>query len=517
MPSINNLTVPIGTVTGRVASMKRLLVRQSLYLSLITALLLPAAHAQTVQPAQNDGPNTNWADTYAVAQNGPQQNTSNGTVDPSGIPLSAKPVSKEPALPRSALVQKLLDDGVNIRANEIDQYARNTTGGVKQGSRNVGQFYIGADFDLGKIFGWSGASFHFTAYRDYGLSLNTLDTGTYTKQQYIYKNPYTRWHLGLFSYEQKLMDDRLDIQVGRLGSTTYFGHLVVNCQFVSANTCGEPRMLVSETGLSLLPSATWGGNVKFKTTPNTYLDVGVFEVNPDVQPSNGLDWEIKHSTGYTLPIEFGWVQNDPKTVQYPFELKGGIYGSTAPLTDINENTKGQPLGMYGGTAATDNHIRDGFYIMGDKVIWRPDPNSPRSLNVFGGWVQQLEGQEIMRQQIYGGFVMTGPLAFRPFDTLGLNVSSFELTQAEQAYLAEARKKAGGSGVNARHQLATDLTYTIHLIKGLELTPSLQYIVHPDNSGIAKTPVLPKNLFVYAISLRVDFGVLMGFHPAAASD
>jgi porin len=173
--------------------------------------------------------------------------------------------------------------------------------------------------------------------------------------------------------------------------------------------------------------------------------------------------------------------------------------------------------MYGGTAATDHHIRDGVYLMGDKVIWRPDPDSPRSFNVFGGWVQQLEQQEIMRQQIYTGFVMTGPFAARPYDTFGLNISDFELTPAEQAYLAEARRKAGGSGWNARHQFAYDLTYSIHLIRGLELMPSLQYIVHPDNSSIPKTSVLPKNLFVYAIGLRVDIGVLMGFRPAAASD
>jgi porin len=46
---------------------------------------------------------------------------------------------------------------------------------------------------------------------------------------------------------------------------------------------------------------------------------------------------------------------------------------------------------------------------------------------------------------------------------------------------------------------------------------LQYLVHPDNSSIPKTSVLPKNLFVYAISLRLDLGVLMGFKPAAAND
>lgn len=487
--------------------MKKLLARHSLYWCLSAALLVPAAHAQS---APVDGPGANWADDYANAP----QDTATG-VAAEGKP--ARATYQEPALARPDWVQHWIDNGVNIRASLVDQFAKNTTGGVDQGSHNVGQFYVGADFDLGKIWGWTGSAFHVTVYRDYGLSLNALVTGTYTKQQYIYKNPYPRWHLGLFSYEYKGLDDRLDIQVGRLGSTTYFGHLAVNCQFISANTCGEPRMLVSETGLSLLPSATWGGNVKYKTTENTYVDVGAFEVNPTVQPSNGLNWGIEHATGYTVPVEFGWTQSDPRAVQFPFELKGGAYVSTAPLTDINLNTRGQPLGIDGGTAATDHHVRDGVYLMGDKVIWRPDPESPRSFNVFGGWVQQLEQQEIMRQQIYAGFVMTGPFAARPYDTLGLNVSEFELTTNERAYLAEERARLGGSGWNARHQTAADLTYSLHLVKGLELMPSVQYIVHPDNSAIPKTSVLPKNLLVYAIGLRVDLGVLMGFKPAAAND
>jgi len=495
--------------------MKRVVARNMLYVGLLAALLVPAAHAQAASPDEGNGPAANWADSYAASQSPVPQ--AGGSSAPDNSAAAATSAMREPMLPRAAWVQNLIDDGVNLRASLVDQYARNPTGGVYQGSRNVGQFYVGADLDLAKMFGWSGASFHVTVYRDYGLSLNALDTGTYTKQQYIYKNPYPRWHLGLFSYEQKALDDRLDIQVGRLGSTTYFGHLVVNCQFISANTCGEPRMLVSETGLSLLPSATWGGNVKYKTTENTYVDVGAFEVNPEVQPSNGLDWEIKHSTGYTVPLEFGWVNNNPRNVQFPFELKGGVYMSTAPLTEVDTNTKGLPLGIYGGTAAIDHHVRDGFYLMGDKVIWRPDPDSPRSFNVFGGWVQQLEQQEIMHQQIYAGFVMTGPFASRPFDTLGLNVSSFQLTNGEQAYLAEERAKLGGSGWNARHQFAYDLTYSIHLVKGLELMPSVQYIVHPDNSAIPKTPILPRNLFAYAIGLRADIGVLMGFRPAAAND
>jgi porin len=413
--------------------------------------------------------------------------------------------------------QGLEDLGINFRGSEIDQWARNPSGGVAEGDTNVGQLQFGADLDLKRLLGIDGGSFHFVIYRDYGQALNQNFTGTFTKQQYIYKNAFPQLHLGLFAYEQKLLDERLDIQLGRLGSTTYYGHLVTNCQFMSGTTCGEPRMLVAETGLSLLPSATWGTNIKFRPTPHTYVESGIFEVNPTTAPSNGLHFSVAQATGYTVPTEVAWVNADPNTTRYPFELKAGAYVSTAPLADPYYNTAGLSRGLHGGTALTDSHVRDGVYVMGDRVIWRPDADRPTSINVFGGVVQQLEEAEIMRQQIYTGFVWTAPSSYRPKDSLGLSISEFELTPGERYFLRDARIKAGGSGTNAAHQIAYDLTYSLHLWRGVELMPSLQYIQHPDNSVITKTTSVPANLFVYGIGLRMDLGYMAGFMRGGPSD
>ena len=417
----------------------------------------------------------------------------------------------------NSLAAWLEDAGVNLRGSEIDQWARNPTGGVSEGHTNVGQFNIGADLDLKKIAGIDGGSFHFVIYRDYGEALNQDFTGTFTKQQYIYKNPYPQLHLGLFAYEQKLLDDRLDILIGRLGSTVFYGHLVTNCQFMSGTTCGEPRMIVSEAGLSLLPSATWGTNIKFRPTAHTYVESGIFEVNPTTAPSNGLHWSVAQATGYTVPTEFGWTQADPTTTRYPFELKAGAYVSTAPLSDPFYNTKGLSRGLDGGTARQDSFVRDGVYVMGDRVIWRPDPDRPESVNLFGGIVQQLEDAEIMRQQIYTGLVWTAPSSYRPKDTLALSVSQFELTPGEQYYLRDARIKAGGSGTNAAHQLAYEVAYSLHLARGVELMSSVQYIQHPDNSTIPKTTTVPENLLVYGVGIRMDLGYMAGFMRGQSSD
>ena len=412
-------------------------------------------------------------------------------------------------------LQKLAANGVFIRANLIDQYATNPRGGVDQGRTNVGQFNIGADLDLQKMLGFDGSSFHLTVYRDYGNGLNHDVTGTYSKQQYIYKNEYPRWHLGLFAWEQKFLDNKLDVLFGRLGTTAYYAHLATNCQFQAGTTCGVPRLINSEAGYSLLPSATWALNVNYKLTPHSYIEGGAYEVNPTTQPSNGLDFSIANATGVTFPVEWGWSKMDAAENPYGFELKAGGYLSTAPLSDPYYNTAGRSKGRYGGTAREADSNRSGVYAMADHIVWRPSPGSSRNLNVFLGVVHQLETDEIMRDQVYTGFVLTGPFAARPTDTLGLSISYFRMTDAERDYLNDARIKAGGSGKNNPNQVAFELNYGWKPVPGLTLMPNIQYIIHPDNSGIPATKTVPKNLLVYGLNLQVNISRLFGLRRPAA--
>ncbi|MEE7566009.1 carbohydrate porin, partial [Xanthomonas sp. Kuri4-3] len=411
-------------------------------------------------------------------------------------------------------LQSLAARGVFLRANLINQYARNTRGGVDQDGSNVGQFNLGADFDLDSLFGASGGSVHFTVYRDYGHGLNHDVTGTFAKQQYIYKNEYPAWHLGLFAYQQKLLDDRLDLMIGRLGTTSYYAKLATNCQFQSGSHCGVPRLINSEAGYSLLPSATWAVNLRYRTGAHTYVETGIYEVNPTTSASNGLDFSVAEATGVTVPVEWGWARTDAASGPRTFELKVGGYVSTAPRPDPFYNTQGRSRGLYGGTARTVTDNRKGVYVMGDRAVWRPDPASNRNLTVFAGISQQLEVEEIMRQQIYGGFVLTGPTASRPQDTVGLSASFFDLTDKEAAYLRDARIRAGGRGRNDPHQFAFELNYGWHAHRGVIVMPNVQYIVHPDNSGLPNTPVLPRNLFAIGLNVQLNFGSMLGLRREA---
>ncbi|QWT21677.1 carbohydrate porin [Bacillus sp. NP157] len=419
--------------------------------------------------------------------------------------------------PAQNIFQQWAKDGVFIRANLINQYATNPRGGVDQGRTNVGQFNIGADLDMDKLFGITGGSFHFTVYRDYGNGLNHDVTGTFAKQQYIYKNEFPQWHLGLFAWEQKFLDDRLDVLFGRLGTTAYYAHLATNCQFMSGTHCGVPRLINSEAGYSLLPSATWALNVNYKLTRHSYIEAGAYEVNPTTSASNGLDFSIANATGITYPVEWGYVRMDPAEDPHGFEIKAGAYLSTAPLTDPFYNTRGQSKGLHGGTAREANSNRSGVYLMADRVVWRPGNTSSRNLDVFAGIAHQLETDEIMRRQIYTGFVLTGPFASRPIDTIGLSLSYFRMTDAEEKYLRDARIKAGGRGSNNPNQFTVELNYGWKPVPGITLMPNIQYLIHPDNSGIPNTKVLPKNLLVYGLNMQLNISRLFGLRRAQTAE
>ena len=63
-----------------------------------------------------------------------------------------------PPLLGNSIPAALENLGINFRGSEIDQWARNPSGGVKEGDTNVGQVNFGSDFDLQKLLGLRGGS-----------------------------------------------------------------------------------------------------------------------------------------------------------------------------------------------------------------------------------------------------------------------------------------------------------------------------------------------------------------------
>ncbi len=98
-------------------------------------------------------------------------------------------------------------------------------------------------------------------------------------------------HLTLLSYEQKLLDNRLDIEVGRLLANPNFLASPLYCNFQNNATCGAPKSIFKLTNFTYWPIATWGGHAKAWVTDTVFLHAGIYEVNPrdQLQTRNGVD------------------------------------------------------------------------------------------------------------------------------------------------------------------------------------------------------------------------------------
>jgi porin len=430
--------------------------------------------------------------------------------------VSARVPESEENGPLSPLGKQLDDLGIRIRSQLVNEAAGNPTGGVHQGSTNVGQAQLGATFDLNKIVGIEGAQFYVNFVQDYGHGLSHDVTGTFTKAQEIYKNEFNLPRLGVIAYEQKLMDDRLDIFVGRLGTTSFYGRLTNDCYFQSGISCSVPQVLNSEAGFTFATSASWASNVRYWIAPDSYLQAGAFEVDPFIQQTNGFNWSINHATGVTVPFEFSKGIFDLEKERYPGNFKIGGYVSTAPFNSPFLNTRGQSIGLVGGTPQPSSELRSGFYVMGEKTVWRPSVRDAKSIALFGGWIQPIDdNDEVVSTQIYGGATLRAPLASRPHDILSFEANYYRLSDSEVDFLRDARIKAGGSGTNNPNEFAFEMDYSALLYRGIRLTPNIQYIIHPDNSAIPATKVLPKDEIVLGMKLTVNFSSTLGL-PIAPS-
>lgn len=457
--------------------------------------------------------------TPALAQVSSPANVASGSAFEAIQPPPESPTTDNTKFkgPLGTVGSQLADDGIRFRALLTNEVATNVTGGAKQGTTNVGQVYIGADADLEKLVGWEGGKVHVTVYQDYGHGLSKNDTGTFFKQQDIYKNEFPYLHVGLISFEQTLLDDRLDVMVGRLGTTAFYGHLQPNCYFQQGATCGVPVVLNSEAGFSLLPSATWGGNVKYKINDKLYFESGAFEVNPSTAQTQGLDFSTAAATGVTVPFELGYENADFRKVRFPHEWKIGGYASTGDRTDPFFNAKNQSAGLTNTPLRNATSLRSGLYIMGDQTIWRPDPESLKSISLFGGYIQPLESDEIIDRQIYAGMLLRGPFQGREQDTIGFSATYLHVSAKEMAYLNDNRIRLHGGGIENPNEFAFELNYGIQIGNATRLTPNVQYVVNPDSSALPKIAFVPKSIVTFGLKLTMDLARLSGLPAQAASE
>ena len=174
-----------------------------------------------------------------------------------------------------ALGNTLLNDGIDFHGVLLDHFLANPSAGNLPGyTSNLGVFRPSADFDLGKIAGLSGATIHtsityfFTKDNEPGIIADTGGAADgYQTTPILSTTILTR-----LTYEQRLLDDKLDLEVGRSNVHQYF-FIPNSLDFFSYDS----PVLYVDADFNSIPYGVYMGKATYHFTPFWYVQGGAFE------------------------------------------------------------------------------------------------------------------------------------------------------------------------------------------------------------------------------------------------
>ena len=417
--------------------------------------------------------------------------------------MSATAVAADEVSSPPGPVDWLRSIGIAPRIVIDNDYASSISGGLSRGQTNAGGVVAGAELDMDKLVGVHGGTMHISFARYYGHSISATDIGNSVKVQ-GYSFPQRQWQLAQLTWEQKFADQHLTVLFGRVNTTWQFARSTYGCRFDGAPDC--PYTLPqSDGGFIGFPYVNWGTKITYQPGKE-YVALGAFEINPNRRLNHGLGWSTKESTGVVMPLETGY-ETSFKTDPYPRHYRAGVWWNNADYADPRLNTRGLPRIPLGGQPRMYDGGRFGAYLLGDQVVYRPDPTSTaRNLAVFASISAPMDSAEVYTMQANAGFFWSGPFASRPGDSFGFMANYFRFTTKETGLMDDIIRKNHGTPGMSRDSTMMEVNYGIRLKPYLTLVPNVQYLVHPDILGrTTAAKFVPGNAVVLGLRLMLNLG------------
>jgi porin len=377
------------------------------------------------------------------------------------------------------------EGGVNFRGDYVSESFANVSGGLKRGSAYAQQLRLGADFDMDRIAGWSGATLHLTINDRRGMGISSDYIGNRLPVQEVYGGLYTR--LSEASYEQNLNDGRLNLRLGFFAMGNDLGGMILGCQLVNAAFCAHPLSLSGNSGWYNYPNARWGAAIRYKLRPELLVRTGIYQDNPHLgEKENAFKPFAAGTAGVLLPLEVEYAPGSaPHSAALPGHYKLGAFYDTARAARQGET------GKVGG--------RYGLYLLADQMILRGGPGG-RGLSVFGQFTANPRESAQITRWYAAGLVKTGTFEGRDADTLALGVVHAQVNPRLRESAAASNPEAGGYASLPAGENVIELSYGLQPLRWLGVRADVQYIVDPGAFSYRST----QNALAFGTQLRITF-------------
>jgi len=387
--------------------------------------------------------------------------------------------------------------GFTLNGSFTTDLLGNPVGGFSQGFAGATSMGMQLTVDLEKLMGVPQTEFIVSGIWRTGENLSADRIGNLFTVAQLFGGSNLR--LYEFMFRTKLFDERLTLNVGRMGAFDHFLTSPIYWNYVNNGFDGTPKGIffnVPEFGSTVYPTSSWGFIARWEdgSTSPWYLTAGAFLLdsqNGD-NSTNGLNWTFNVDQGWAVLAEAGWKPNqgvnDPDLPGY--YAIGGFY--------VNHERP---------NFSTPPQLRSnaGFYVMTQQTVWREDTeeNLARKRNVFGPgamtgitmfsvWV--FGPDETLNQfPIYNntGIVWQGILPSRPDDFAAAGVAWGRISND-----LRANQQLNGNPVQ-EYEVVLEANYRYQVTPFLYVQPDIQYVINP---GAA-------NQFPDALVLGAQMGVI----------
>jgi porin len=409
--------------------------------------------------------------------------------------------------PIQELGQTLADNGITVSSRYNGEFAANPSGGERQGADFTGELNLGADFDMGKLVGLDGGTIHVLFTDRAGNDLASKAINNSVSVQQIFGGGQT-YQLTIFTYEQKLFNDAVDITVGRTDLFDNFLASPLYCDFQSNAACGNPSFAGKAGGIesSFYPVAVWGGLVQFNVTKNIYVKTGLYQGVPNPTPTagHGFNWGGP-TDGAQGAAEVGYATTAPGAAE-PDQYDAGVVVSRTHFSAPQFNSE-----------SPEQFGQSFVYVQAQKMLYQPVANAPQGLYAFAVGMLGTQGsKQQSNYSVEAGAIYQGPFPSRPLDYVGLMVNELHYNNRFINFLFNERLAEGGTERPNANLIMMELNYTAQVTRWLNFTPNIQYIVNPDGlGGLAFPTTNQHNALVLGLQFQVDVANLLGLAPTAA--
>ncbi|WP_415913646.1 carbohydrate porin [Paraburkholderia sp. J63] len=405
--------------------------------------------------------------------------------------------------------------GVTFQLTETSEYLANLRGGLNRGGTYDGLTTATVQVDTSKALGIPGGLFNISALQIHGSNLSAANLGTLNTASGIEAQDTTRlWEMW---YQQSFLDKKVDVKIGQQSIdqefiTSQYAALFVNTMF------GWPALPSYDmpSGGPAYPLSGLGVRVRGQITPSLTGLIGVFDGDPLGNNPNNLSGTNFNLHNGTMVIgELQYAINQPSEGELvsadtshalPGTYKLGFWYNNESFADQRYDNTGLSLNNPATTGIPAQHHGDfSIYAVADQMIWRPDPDEPRSIGVFARVMGAPGDRNLVDFAANAGIVMKAPFKGRDNDSVGLALTYIKVGNYVHDLDMDYRTfNTGPYGVRTQ-ETTLEATYQYQVNPWWQLQADAQYTFNAgagQNPNDATQPL--RNTFVVGVRTNITF-------------